>query len=414
MIQNFEEKLREYASLLVNVGINPQPGQIVRVAAPVDCAKLARLCVQVCYDRGVREVMMDWSDDFVTRQKYLRADPAVFTEVPSYLAGKYEYMREKNIAQLDIIGEDPELLSGVEPARVQNWQRVSGNAIKPFQQAMMAGQFQWSLGAHPTPAWARKVFPDAGSEEAAMELLWQAVFAACRITGDGRAVERWRAHIKAVHARVEKLNAYAFQTLRYTSGLGTDLIVALPEGHLWSGAGERTEGGVEFVANMPTEEIFTAPRYDAVNGRVYASMPLVLDGNLVQDFWLQFRDGKIVDLYAGQGEEYLRSSIQVDEGSSYLGEVALVPYDSPIRNTEILFYNTLFDENASCHLAYGAAYANCVRGAERLSEEEQKALGLNQSVNHVDFMIGTADLSIVGTTADGREIAVFRDGNFCL
>lgn len=175
-------------------------------------------------------------------------------------------------------------------------------------------------------------------------------------------------------------------------------------------AASPSQSGVEFVANMPTEEIFTAPRYDGVNGRVYAALPLALDGNLVKDFYMDFQDGKIVNIHAQEGETYLRTSTQVDEGSSYLGEVALVPYDSPINNTGILFYNTLFDENASCHLAFGSAYPNCVQGGELLSPEEQKALGLNQSINHVDFMVGTRDLSIVGTTHDGRKIPAIQAG----
>lgn len=414
MSKDFEMKLKEYARLLVELGLNPQPGQTVRISAPVDCAELARLCVEACYDRGVREVLMDWSDDFVTRQKYLRAHETVFLQMPPYLQAKYDYMTEQGTAQLSIIGEDPELLQGVDPQRIQNWQRTSGSAVKPYYQAMTAGRFQWVVCAHPTAPWARKVFPDAASDAAAMEQLWEAVFAACRITGDGGAVVRWRAHAAITRVRVEKLNALDLRTLHYTNSLGTDLTVELPENHVWSGAGEYTEDGVEFIANLPTEEIFTAPRYDGVNGRVFASLPLALDGNLVTDFRMDFRDGKIVEIRAGEGEDILRSSTQVDEGSSYLGEVALVPYDSPINNTGLLFYNTLFDENASCHLAFGSAYANCVRGAEKLTEEEQKALGLNQSINHVDFMVGTADLSIVGTTRDGRQIPIFKNGNFVI
>ena len=190
--------------------------------------------------------------------------------------------------------------------------------------------------------------------------------------------------------------------------------IELPENHVWAGGSDRTNTNVDYVANMPTEEIFTAPRFDGVNGRVYSSLPLALNGNLVKDFYMDFKDGKIVDVHAEEGEEYLRNSITIDEGASYLGEVALVPYDSPINNTGILFYNTLFDENASCHLAYGSAYPNCVKGGEKMSEEDQKKAGLNQSMNHVDFMVGTRDLSIVGTTHDGREVPVFVNGNFAI
>ena len=412
MVENFEAKLKEYAGLLVRLGMNARPGQTVRIASPVECAALARACVEVCYDCGVREVIMDWNDDFVTRQKYLRADESVFSEMPSYLKAKFDYMLEKEVPVLNIIGDDPEMLKGVDAKRIQTWQRTSGAALKDYYNAMTANQFQWSIGAHPTRAWAQKVFPDVSAEEA-MDKLWDAIFAACRITGDGESARRWQEHVDTVKSRVEKLNAYAFKTLHYTNSLGTDLTIEMPENHIWGGASEESAAGVTFIANMPTEEIFSAPRYDGVNGKVYAALPLALDGNLVKDFWMEFKDGKIVDMGAAEGVEYLRASTEIDEGSSYLGEVALVPYDSPIRNTGILFYNTLFDENASCHLAFGSAYANCVRGGEKLDEEGQKALGLNQSINHVDFMVGTADLSIVGVTPAGERVQVFKDGNFC-
>ena len=219
-------------------------------------------------------------------------------------------------------------------------------------------------------------------------------------------------HLDTLQVRTDKLNELRLESLHYTNSLGTDLTIRLPEDHLWAGGGDRCKAGHYFIANMPTEEIFTAPRWDGVNGRVYAAMPLALNGNLVRDFHMDFENGKIVNVHAGEGEEYLRNSVGMDEGAAYLGEVALVPYDSPIRNSGILFYNTLFDENASCHLAYGSAYPNCVKGGEDLSEADQKAAGLNQSMTHVDFMVGTRDLSIVGTTQDGREIPVFVDGNF--
>ena len=223
---------------------------------------------------------------------------------------------------------------------------------------------------------------------------------------------RWKEHIEATARRAKILNDYNFKSLHYTNSLGTDLTIRLPDRHVWMGGADATPAGVEFVANMPTEELFTAPRWDGVDGRVYAALPLALNGNLVRDFYLDFRNGKIVDVHAGEGEEVLKNSINLDEGSSYLGEVALVPYDSPIRNTGVLFYNTLFDENASCHLAFGSAYPNCVKGGEKLDEKGQKAAGLNQSMNHVDFMVGTTDLSITGSTWDGREIPVFVEGNF--
>lgn len=411
MIESFEKKLNEFAHLLVEVGMNVQKGQTPRISSPIECAPLARRCVAACYECGAREVVTEWTDDFVTRQRYLHADEAVFTEYPIFMKSKLDWLLERNSPVLSIIGADPEMLKGVDPNRIQTWQRTAGLPTKPFYDAMTAGQFQWSIGAHPTKAWAEKVFPDLKGD-AAIDALWDAIFKVCRITGDGNGVDRWKKHIEATARRAKKLNDYHFKTLHYTNSLGTDLTITLPENHIWAGGSEKSKHGIEFVANIPTEEIFTAPRYDSVNGRVYSAMPLALDGNLVDRFHMDFKDGKIVDVHAEVGEDILKRSITMDEGSSYLGEVALVPYDSPIRNTEILFYNTLFDENASCHLAFGSAYPTCVEGGELLNEEEQKKLGLNQSMNHVDFMIGTADLSIIGRMQDGREIPVFIDGNF--
>ena len=411
MVPNFKEKLEEYAHLLVEVGLNIQPGQMVNLAAPVECAPLARLCAQVALDRGAKDVIMDWRDDFIVRERYLKADSQVFEEFPHYLKEKYEWLVQEGCTALSIIGSDPEMLRGVDSTRIQTWQRVQGENTRVWHDSLSANRFQWSIGAHPTKAWAEKVFPDKKGEEA-IDALWEAIFSVCRITGDGKAVERWRDHVDATARRAKLLNEYNFKTLHYTNSLGTDLTIPLPDNHVWMGGSEDTPKGVEFVANMPTEEIFTAPRWDGVNGRVYAAMPLALNGNLVKNFYMDFENGKIVNVHAEEGEEYLRHSVGMDEGSAYLGEVALVPYDSPIRNSGILFYNTLFDENASCHLAFGSAYPNCVKGGEDLDEAGQKAVGLNQSMNHVDFMVGTKDLSIVGTTQDGKEIPVFVDGNF--
>lgn len=403
-------KLKEYADLLVRIGLNVQSGQQVNIFAPVDCAVLVRACAEACYDAGAREVVVMWNDDKVSRMKYLRADDAVFDEMPAWLKTFYDSALENKCPHLAIVGDDPESLKGVDPTRIQRWRQTTGRAIEAYYKAQTNNDFQWLVAACPTPAWANMVFPGADN---AIEQLWEAVFAAVRVTGDGKAVERWAEHVREQKKLVAKLNEYAFTTLHYRSGLGTDLTVGLPENHFWTGASELAGNGVEFIANLPTEEIFSLPHKDRVNGRVYASKPLSLNGNLVDGFWLELKDGRIVDLHADVGEEYLRKSVTLDEGSSYLGEVALVPYDSPISNTGILFYETLFDENAACHFAFGEAYP-CIHGADKLSPDEQKELGINQSINHVDFMVGTADLEIVGTTHDGREIKVFENGNFAL
>ena len=403
-------KLKEYADLLVKVGLNVQKGQTVNIFAPVDCAILARACAQSCYDAGAREVTVMWKDDQINRMKFLYAEDAVFDEMPVWLKSFYDSALEKKCPHLAIVGDDPEALKGVDPARIQRMRQVTGKSIENYHKAQTNNEFQWLVAACPTVPWANMVFP--GCEDAT-DKLWDALFAAVRVTGDGNAVHRWKEFIARQKILVEKLNQFAFTSLHYTNSLGTDLTVGLPEGHFWSGASEMSGIGVEFTANIPTEEIFTLPHRDKVNGKVYASKPLSLNGNLVDGFCMELKDGKIIDLHAEVGEEYLRKSITLDEGSSYFGEVALVPYDSPINNTGLLFYETLFDENAACHFAFGSAYP-CVYGAEKLNSEEQKAVGINQSINHVDFMIGTSDLKIIGTTADGHKITVFEQGNFAI
>ena len=411
MIQDFEAKLSEYARLLVEVGLNVQPGQTPSIESNVEYAGLTRQCVSACYDCGARNVVVYYGDDFTTRESFLRADPAVFSEYPSYMKARVDWFLEQKSPRLSFTGSNPELLKGVDPARIQARRKASGPPTKAYFDALTANKFQWCVAAHPTLAWAEKAFPDKKGQDA-VDALWEAIFSVCRITGDGKAVERWRQVVDTIARRAKILNGYQFQSLRYANSLGTDLTVRLPDNHVWLGGSEKSAAGVEFMANIPTEEIFTAPRWDGVDGRVYAAMPLAMDGNLVKDFYLDFQGGRIVDVHAGEGEEFLRHGIEVDDGAHYLGEVALVPYDSPIRSKGILFYDTLFDENASCHLAFGHAYPSCVRGGEDMSEEEQKAAGLNHSMTHVDFMVGTKDLSIVGTTHDGKEVPVFVNGNF--
>ena len=406
-----KEKLKEYARLLVEVGVNIQKNQTLMISSPVDCAPFARLCTEAAYAAGARSVVLNWVDDATTKQYYLHAADELFDSIPEWQKVMRNGLAEEGAAFLSIIGSDPEAFLGVDPERMLRTSRAVGRDLAPFRTRLMANRNAWSIGAIPVPSWAKKVFPDCGEDEA-LEKLWEAIFKSVRITGAGDAVERWREHVETLRKRVEKLNAWRFEKLHYTNSLGTDLTVRLPKDHLWAGGSSATGEGVDFVANMPTEEIFTAPLRDGVDGVVYAAMPLVHNGNVIEGIRFTVRDGKIVEAHADRGEEILRTAISVDEGASRFGEAALVPYDSPIRNQEILFYDTLFDENAACHLAFGDAYPECIRGGADMSPEELAAAGLNHSDTHVDFMIGTADLSIVGTTAEGEQIEVFRDGNF--
>ena len=405
-----EEKLQEYARLLVRVGLNVQRGQTLVISSPVECAYFARLCAAEAYAAGCKEVVMNWHDDALGRMKYLYADDAVFDDVPLWRRHFFNDYAQEGAAYLAISASDPENLKGVDGSRIIRAQQASGKALKEFDRLQMCSGFPWCIASIPIPSWAKTVFPEDG-EERAMERLWDAIFRAVRISGDGKAVEKWQAHLKTLHARMEKLNALKFKSLHYTNALGTDLTVELPEGHIWEAGNDVTLSGQEYIANIPTEELFTSPLKTGVNGVVYASLPLVHDGNIIDEFRFVVKDGKIVEARARQGEETLQAAIAVDEGASYFGEVALVPYDSPISNQKILFYNTLFDENAACHIAFGEAYP-CLEGGQKMTKEELKARGLNDSITHVDFMVGTPDLRIVGTTHDGREIPVFENGNF--
>ena len=405
-----EEKLQEYARLLVRVGLNIQQGQTLVISSPVECAYFARLCAAEAYAAGCKEVVMNWHDDALGRMKYLYADDAVFDDVPLWRRHFFNDYAQEGAAYLAISASDPENLKGVDGSRIIRAQQASGKALKEFDRLQMCSGFPWCIASIPIPSWAKTVFPGDG-EERAMERLWDAIFRAVRISGDGKAVEKWQAHLKTLHARMEKLNALKFKSLHYTNALGTDLTVELPEGHIWEAGNDVTLSGQEYIANIPTEELFTSPLKTGVNGVVYASLPLVHDGNIIDGFHFVVKDGKIVEARARQGEETLQAAIAVDEGAGYFGEVALVPYDSPISNQKILFYNTLFDENAACHIAFGEAYP-CLEGGQKMTKEELKARGLNDSITHVDFMVGTPDLRIVGTTHDGREIPVFENGNF--
>ena len=408
-----DTKLQEYAKLLIEVGLNVQKGQTLIISSPVECASFARLCADAAYDAGCREVIMNWSDDYLSRQKFLRADASVFDDTPEWREKFFTSYAEMGAAYLAIAASDPETLKGVDPDRLVRSQKSGSVLRKTFDRLQMANGFPWCVAGAPIAAWARKVFPDR-SEGDAVAALWDAILKTVRVTGDGNAEARWREHIALLTARKEKLNALRFKSLHYTNSLGTDLTIALPDDHLWAAGNSETPAGVGFVANLPTEEIFTAPLKTGVNGTVCAALPLVNNGSIIEDIRFTVREGRIVEAKASRGEDVLNAAIAVDDGARYFGEVALVPYDSPIRSSGLLFYNTLYDENASCHLAFGEAYPECIAGGERMTREELNAHGLNHSLTHVDFMVGTADLSITGTTHDGRELPVFRSGNFAL
>ena len=388
-----EAKFKEYAKLLVEVGVNIQKGQTLVIGSPVDCAWFARLCARAAYAAGCREVVMRWSDDELTREKYLHAEDSVFDSLPAWQAEFDNGYARQGAAFLHISARDPENLVGVDPDRIARSQRSSGEALREYRELTMSNTVPWCIGSIPIPSWARKVFPGCPDGEA-VEKLWEAIFQTVRVDGSGAAVDRWREHLAGLKGHMDRLNGLNLESLHYTNSLGTDLTIRLPEGHIWAAGSSETKSGLPFIANMPTEEVFTAPLRNGVDGVVCSSMPLVHNGVVIDKIRFQVREGKIVEASAQTGEDALKAAITLDEGASYFGEVALVPYDSPISRQKLLYYNTLFDENASCHLAFGEAYPECLQGGAEMSKEELKARGLNDSITHVDFMVGTADLSI--------------------
>lgn len=402
--------LEKYALLIVKTGLNLQPKQTLVITSPIECASFTRLVAQKAYQEGARDVVIQWKDELFSKIRFLHAPEEVFEEFPDWQKGFYLSYTHQGAAFLSISASDPELMKDVNPERMIKAQKASSTALKEYMDSLFNNKNAWCVVSIPTAAWAKKVFP-ALAEDEAVEKLWETIFMTVRADTENPIIS-WHEHKTNLKNRIDLLNTYAFKSLHYRNSLGTDLLIELPRTHVWLGGADYTSGGLEFIANMPTEEVFTLPMRTGVNGRVVSSMPLNYNGNLIDHFSLTFQDGKIIDFTAEKGYETLKNIIKTDEGSHFLGEVALVPYDSPISNSKILFFNTLFDENASCHLAIGKAYPVCIRNCETISPDELRKLGVNDSLLHVDFMIGTNDLEIIGKTLDGKEILVFRNGNF--
>lgn len=408
-MNTFEKKLQQYAALAVQVGVNVHQGQTLVVNAPISAAHFVRLIVKEAYSVGAKLVKVNWSDETVTRIHYDLAPDEAFSIEPKWFAGEMTELVENGAAVLHVIAENPDLLNGVPQERIVTTQKVRGKALEKYREYQMADKFSWSIVAVPSPEWAAKVFPDLPENEQ-VEKLWDVIFKTVRI-GEQDAVAEWKTHLQNLDSRADLLNAKKYKKLHYTAP-GTDLTIELPEGHLWVSGGSINEQGHVFVANMPTEEVFTAPLKTGVNGTVRSTKPLSYGGNLIDGFSITFENGRIVDYTAEQGLEALKNLVEMDEGAHYLGEVALVPHQSPISDTNILFFNTLFDENASNHLAIGNAYAFCLEGGKTMSQQQLAESGLNSSLTHVDFMIGSGEMDINGVTADGTEEPIFRKGNW--
>ena len=405
-----ELMLKKYAELLVLAGGNVQEGQLVVIGCDVRDAYFGRLVLECAYNAGASEVIIDWSDEFSTRTTYLKAAGDIFDKFPQWKADKLHYQDDLGAVYLNTYSPNPDLLQGVDSDRLKRFSIARSTATKKHASLLMSGALRWSVAAIPNPNWAMKVFPHL-SENEAMIRLWEHVLKAARADGE-KPIENWKIHNKTFAKRVDYLNKQQFSALRISSSLGTDLTIGLVNNHRWAGGGEIAKDGVPFFPNIPTEEIFTMPDRNKAEGRVVASMPLSYQGNLIEGIEMTFKDGQVVDYHADKNKNFLANIIEIDEGSRRLGEVALVANSSPISQMNTLFYDTLFDENASSHLALGKAYPHNIRGGSELSTDELIALGGNDSLIHVDFMFGTQDMNVTGIKQDGKEVLFFENGEF--
>ena len=404
------KRLQEYAALLANKGINVEKGEEVWINCQLDQIDFVRLVVEECYKAGAKKVRVDFSDNQISKLGFKYAKTSELSKVPNYSIAEYKYMVKHHPSILHIVSDDPDAFKGISQSKLSKVTFSFRKKVKPYRD-QMDGKYKWCIAAVPSISWAEKVFPKLKGEEA-VEALWEAILSTSRV--DGNAVENWDKHNEELMVHRKQLAALDLQYLEYKSSNGTDFKVELMKGVLWGGGIEFTDSRKSYNPNIPSEEVFTSPKAGSCEGIVYSSKPLSYNGQIIDDFWVRFENGKVVEVGAKKNQKLLEQMVNTDEGSHMLGEVALVPYDSPIQNSKILFYETLFDENAACHLALGHGFKELFPEGAAISNEEAKARGLNDSMIHVDFMIGTKDLSIVGTSFDGKKTVIFKDGNWAI
>lgn len=400
--------LKNYAELLAEKGVNVQKGQFVKIVCDIDQPEFVYMVAKELYKRGAKSVIVDFSMQKLTALHYQKQTLKTLGTMEDYEISKLKWTAEKLPAILYLISEDPFGLTGVKDEKITKTRAARYPVIKPFRKAM-DGKYQWCIAAVPGKAWAKRVFPDFTAKKA-VDKLWQAIFAAALV--DGKAVQNWNEHNAFIKGKCDFLNSLKIKKLSYFSSNGTDFCVELNEKGRFLGGKENTLSGVTYNPNVPSYEVFTSPVAGRCEGTVVATKPLSYEGKIIDDFSITFKNGKVESVKAGKGEDLLKQIVSLDEGSAMLGEVALVPFDNPINNSGILFYETLFDENACCHLALGEGFIETLEGYENMTDDERKALGLNDSMIHVDFMIGSADLKIVAETFDGKKVVIFENGNW--
>ncbi|KPL52539.1 peptidase M29 [Prosthecomicrobium hirschii] len=405
--RTFEARLDKLAEVAVRVGLGAVKGQEVVMTAPLDAVPLARRITHHAYKAGATIVTILYTDDATTLERFATASDESFDKATAWLYDGMAAAFRSGAARLAIVGENPSLLAGQDPAKVARANRARSAAYRPALDLIARSAINWTIVSAATPAWARTVFPDLPEAEAVARL-WDAIFAASRVDA-ADPIEGWAEHNRALAVRTGILNEKRYAALRFT-GPGTDLEVGLCDGHRWAGGAGKAENGITYNANIPTEEVFTTPHRARVNGHVAATKPLSYQGTLIQDIRVRFEGGAIVEAHASSGEDVLRKVLEIDEGSCRLGEVALVPHASPISLSGLLFYNTLYDENAASHIALGQAYAKTVEGGGEMTPEQQIAAGINASLIHIDWMIGSGEVDVDGVRQDGSVEPVMRKG----
>ena len=400
--------LRSYAKLIVRMGLNVQKGQTVLVYADLDQPEFVQMVVEEAYKAKAKEVMVEWSYQPLAKLHYRYQTVKNLGTVKEWQKAKQQFFCDELPARLHLISSDPDGLKGINMEKMAKARQMSFPVLKPYAD-QRDNKEQWCIAAVPGPAWAKKMFPGL-SKNQAMEKLWEAILSAARVTDD--PIKAWEEHNANLAARCAYLNNLKIRKLHYYAANGTDLTVGMIPESNWRGGGDTSLQGIYFNPNMPTEESFISPKKGEAEGIVYSTLPLSYQGQLIENFWMRFENGKAVEVGAEMGEELLKTMVTMDEGAGYLGECALVPQASPICESGILFYNTLFDENAACHLAVGEGFTDTIRDHHNKTLEECRALGINDSMIHVDFMIGCDTMNIDATTRDGKIVPIFRNGNW--
>lgn len=400
--------LRQYAKLITRCGVNVQKGQEVIITAELDQPEFVKMLTEECYRAGAKRVIVDWTYQPLDKIHIRCRSQKNLGTVADWEEARWKHYLEEIPCRIYLVSEDPDGLKGVNQEKMMKAQQSKMKVIKPYRD-QLENKYQWCIAAVPGVAWAKKLFPEL-SRGQAVEKLWEAILAASRVDDD--PIAAWEAHNRDLANRCAYLNSLNIETLVYKSSNGTDFRVGMIPQAEFKGGGDTSLKGIYFNPNIPTEEVFISPMRGVAEGIVYSTKPLSVQGQLVENFSIRFEGGKAVEVHAQKNEELLKKLISIDEGAAYLGECALVPYDSPIQNSGLLFYETLFDENAACHLALGMGFADTIKDFENYTLEECRAFGINDSMIHEDFMIGSADLSIDAITRDGRTVAIFRDGNW--